>query len=477
MKHCRREGGTRGNLSSPPRPGSWDVEKHPAIAWMWKNEVEFIEPTTGALADGFMLEYQSATTFYEPNISECVSYRLGLDSEYQNPTSRWGARSRPGVRVQRQGFDKWLISHGVEMMSRICTWCVAGLDEEDQDRVVVPATMLTQVGPVHERVAHAFERDLTSNGHHYNYMTTIPTNIEKSTMSTPKSAPATSLGELDDGRARTDAISQAMPTIGDEGEEVRRRRGRGEVCQLESGGVHGQGRRSAQRRGREGDPQQGPVEVQEQARGQEARLRRRDERPHPIIGGPELKNSEHFTKFGFPKANLGPIFETMNTAVPGVLNSMSSTARYYWTKPEASTPTQGPTRTPTRPCTGTPTSPRPCACSGGRPPRVSPRSPSPWPATRRRWAARSSPAAPTDLGFSVKCYNFVHLEKVYWHGPPQSASVGVELEGAGGLGPRPGPAVTQSLLSQTGDAFGGTNPFASKPSGINRPTTSANTYL
>ncbi|RYO88750.1 hypothetical protein DL762_003566 [Monosporascus cannonballus] len=61
-----------------------------AFERMRKNEVEFIEPTTGALADGFMLEYQSAPTFYEPNISK-TRLRAGR------------GRSRPDVRVQRQG--------------------------------------------------------------------------------------------------------------------------------------------------------------------------------------------------------------------------------------------------------------------------------------------------------------------------------------------------------------------------------------
>ncbi|RYO97354.1 hypothetical protein DL765_011198 [Monosporascus sp. GIB2] len=54
--------------------------------------------------------------------------------------------------------------------------------------------------------------------------------------------------------------------------------------------------------------------------------------PRMINGRPERKIGKHFARFGFPKANIGPILETVNTVVPGVLENTSSTPGYYWTK-------------------------------------------------------------------------------------------------------------------------------------------------
>ncbi|RYO78291.1 hypothetical protein DL762_008773 [Monosporascus cannonballus] len=49
--------------------------------------------------------------------------------------------------------------------------------------------------------------------------------------------------------------------------------------------------------------------------------------PRMINGRPECKIGEHFARFGFPKANIGPILETVNMVMPGVPENMSSTPR------------------------------------------------------------------------------------------------------------------------------------------------------
>ncbi|RYO87106.1 hypothetical protein DL762_004410 [Monosporascus cannonballus] len=339
-----------------------------------EERIESIEPMTGTLADGFMLEHQNATAFYEPNISKCVNYHLGLDGGYfisknQNPTSRWEGEG---------------------------------------------------------------------NDHHY--ITTIATNIEKSTVSAPKSAPATSLGKLDDNKAREYDGAEAVEEYANSSSEASM-----DKAEPSDETEKFRSKFAAKK----------PASV--------AGMSTLTYSPAGVIGGknidsvngrPELKIGAHFTRFGFSMANLGPIFETVNMAVPGVLDRTYSDA----------------IKTTHR------TSHLPSAM------RMLGRSSSKGVATIAISVACNSktvggkviPSSTNDFGFSVKCHNLVHLEKVYWHGPQPSASVGVELEGAGGFGPRPEPAVAQSLLSQTGDAFGGTNPFASKPNGINRLSTSAN---
>ncbi|RYP20279.1 hypothetical protein DL767_009490 [Monosporascus sp. MG133] len=124
--------------------------------------------------------------------------------------------------------------------------------------------------------------------------------------------------------------------------------------------------------------------------------------PRMINGRPERKIGEHFARFGFLKANIGPILETVNMVVPGVLENMSSTPR------------TGP---------GHQTSHLPSAM------RMLGRSSSKGITTiaisatcdTKIVGAKTVPNNASGLGSSIKCHNFVHLAKVDWHGPPQSA--------------------------------------------------------
>lgn len=188
--------------------------------------------------------------------------------------------------------------------------------------------------------------------------------------------------------------------------------------------------------------------------------------PRMINGRPERRIGEHFARFGFPKKCLGPILETVNDQVPGILEGMQSSVGYYWTNASWGVNANPGSFTYVgegQQLHSTPSLPSAMRMLGTKSSRGIATIAISMSSDTKVVNGRSVPGN-EGLGFSIKCHNFVHLEKVDWHGAPQAASTGMELSNdiLSMAQTLTKPAVAQSILSQTGDIFQGSNPFAPK---------------
>jgi hypothetical protein len=55
------------------------------------------------------------------------------------------------------------------------------------------------------------------------------------------------------------------------------------------------------------------------------------DKPARLVNGkPERRIGHDFARIGLPKLCFGPIFETLKTSMPSILEGVSQTNGYYW---------------------------------------------------------------------------------------------------------------------------------------------------
>ncbi|KAH7001760.1 hypothetical protein B0J12DRAFT_692603 [Macrophomina phaseolina] len=198
--------------------------------------------------------------------------------------------------------------------------------------------------------------------------------------------------------------------------------------------------------------------------------------PRMNRGVPERMIGHHFARFGLPKKSFAPIFETLASGIPGILSKVTSTEGYYWVNASWGV-------------TGTPGT---FAYKGDDGKRVMIQDLA---SAMRMIMGGSSVGLGTfaistsanykivneqvvaikdSFELSIKCHNMFHLMSRNYHGPPQSASTGFEIQDdifaeAEVLHK---PAAMEQVFSGSADMFGPTsiNPFA-----IPNPGTSTGT--
>ena len=190
-----------------------------------------------------------------------------------------------------------------------------------------------------------------------------------------------------------------------------------------------------------------------------------DKPPRMVNGRPERRIGHDFARIGLPKTSFGPIFETLKSSYPSLLNAVSVTRGYYWLN--ASWGVTG--------------SPGNFVYTGKAGIRSN---------TYKLYEAMKMISGSSSLGAatiaisvanesrlengklvsanakfepSIKIHNMFHIKKVSYHSPPQAASTGFEvgddlLSESETLEPITN---TGAMMSDTASAFSstGANPF------------------
>jgi hypothetical protein len=182
----------------------------------------------------------------------------------------------------------------------------------------------------------------------------------------------------------------------------------------------------------------------------------------------------HFARFGLPVVSLGPVFETLASSMPGLMDDLSITNGYYWHNASwgvnsnvatfAYKNASGSIAQTTqlneamemmgmKSSLGVGTFAISVSCEyelqNGKP-----------------------VANANKYKFSIKCHNFFHLKLTDYHGPPQTTAVGFSLsnELANESEVLTRPAVMSNVLGASENLFGGidANPFMAAMSGNNK---------
>jgi hypothetical protein len=200
-----------------------------------------------------------------------------------------------------------------------------------------------------------------------------------------------------------------------------------------------------------------------------------DKPPRMINGKPERRIGHDFARFGFPKTSFGPVFETLKSIMPSILDGISTTRGYYWMN--ASWGVTG--------------SPGNFVYAGTGKIRNN---------THKLYEAMKMLAGQSSMGaaaiaisiageskmeggklvpanakyeLSVKVHNMFHIKKVSFRSPPQASATGFEvtsdiydeaevLEAVSGMG---------TVFNDTSSAFPSANPFFSAISAMQMPGT------
>ena len=153
-----------------------------------------------------------------------------------------------------------------------------------------------------------------------------------------------------------------------------------------------------------------------------------DKPPRMINGRPERRIGHDFARIGLPKLSFAPIFETLKSSMPAVMDSVSITRGYYWINASWGV-------------TGNPGS---FAYKNGT---INQRTPKLYEAMKMLSGMSSMGVAtiavsigneskleggkmipdPSKYEFSIKIHNMLHLKRVSYHSPPQSSSTGFEV--------------------------------------------------
>lgn len=190
-----------------------------------------------------------------------------------------------------------------------------------------------------------------------------------------------------------------------------------------------------------------------------------DKPPRMVNGRPERRIGHDFARIGLPKTSFGPIFETMKSIFPTILDDVSITKGYYWLN--ASWGVTG--------------SPGTFVYPGAN--RIKQNTFKLYEAMKMIMSSSSMGAAAIAISvsneskmqngkmvsannrfdLSIKLHNMFHMKKVSYHSPPQAASTGFEVaddlyNDAEILEPMSNMGV---MMSDTADAFNNNapNPF------------------
>ncbi|CAG8979188.1 hypothetical protein HYALB_00000324 [Hymenoscyphus albidus] len=182
-------------------------------------------------------------------------------------------------------------------------------------------------------------------------------------------------------------------------------------------------------------------------------------------GRPDRRIGHDFVRIGLPKSKIAPVFETLRSVMPAVMSNVSVTAGYYWINASWGV-TGNPAQCVYRDASGvmqkTPKAYEYMKMING--------SSSLGIATiavsigsQTTMQGGVSVATPGKEEFSIKIHNVLHMKKVSYSSPPQSAANGFEISEELYSAVEPLTMVaTQNIFSSTSSAFNNDsfNPFA-----------------